>query len=131
MTPLSTRQTSERLPEFVIGGAPRCGTTWLYRVLDRHPAIWLAKPVRPEPKFFLVDDEYDKGLDYYRSRWFSAVPDEKIAGEKSTNYLESTSAAERIAANLPEVRLVFLLREPSSRAFSNVSLLADERAGGP
>ena len=108
-----------RLPDFIIGGAPRCGTTWLYRALDRHPGIHLAKPVRPEPKFFLVDAEYEKGLGYYSQRWFSDVPERIAAGEKSTNYLESRVAAERMAEALPGVKLVFLLREPASRAVSN------------
>ena len=40
-------------------------------------------------------------------------------GEKSTNYLESASAAKRMARDLPSTRLIFLLREPSSRALSN------------
>lgn len=108
-----------RLPDFIIGGAPRCGTTWLYRALDRHPGIHLAKPVRPEPKFFLVDSEYAQGLSYYSDRWFSSVADDVVAGEKSTNYLESPMAAARIARALPGVKLVFLLREPAARAVSN------------
>ena len=108
-----------RLPDFIIGGAPRCGTTWLYRALERHPGIALAQPVRPEPKFFLVDSEYEKGLAYYAERWFSPLPAGLPAGEKSTNYFESPVAAARVAGAVPGVKLVFLLREPASRALSN------------
>ena len=108
-----------RLPDFIIGGAPRAGTTWLYELLDRHPEIHMAKPLKPEPKFFLRDDEYDKGLPYYSHRWFDGVERSKIAGEKSTDYLESSAAASRIAKDLPHVKLIFLLREPVSRAYSN------------
>jgi Sulfotransferase domain len=108
-----------RLPDFIIGGAPRAGTTWLYELLDRHPEIHMAKPLKPEPKFFLRDDEYDKGLQYYSNRWFDGIERSKIAGEKSTDYLESVSAASRIANDLPQVKLIFLLREPVSRAYSN------------
>ncbi len=108
-----------RLPEFIIGGAPRSGTTWLYELLDRHPDVHMAKPVKPEPKFFLRDDEYGKGLEYYANRWFADVEDGKIAGEKSTDYLESPSAAARIARDLPHVKLIFVLREPVARAYSN------------
>lgn len=107
-----------RLPDFIIGGAPRSGTTWLYHLLERHPDVHMAQPVRPEPKFFLIDAEYARGLDYYSTRWFAGV-DRSRAGEKSTDYLESAAAAERIAASLPDVRLVFILREPASRAVSN------------
>jgi len=108
-----------RLPDFIIGGAPRSGTTWLYSLAARHPEIEMAKPVVPEPKFFLRDDLYEKGLSYYSRTWFAFIPQDKHAGEKSTNYLESAVAAERIRRCLPAVRLVFILRNPIDRAFSN------------
>jgi hypothetical protein len=108
-----------RLPEFIIGGAPRSGTTWLYALLDRHPDVHMAGPLAPEPKFFLRDDEYAKGLQYYSDRWFAAADASKVAGEKSTDYLESAEAASRIARDLPQVKLIFILREPVSRAYSN------------
>lgn len=88
-------------------------------MLSLHPLIYLAQPRTPEPKFFLVDSEFHQGLAYYSERWFSAGAEHKERGEKSTNYLESTVAAKRIAAALPDVRLVFLLRNPVDRAFSN------------
>jgi hypothetical protein len=110
---------SRPLPDFIIGGAPRCGTTWLYTLLDRHPQIHMAKPVKPEPKFFLVDHLYEKGIEHYVRTWFGDVPAGRIAGEKSTDYLESRAAAERIHRHLPGVKLVFILREPVSRAYSN------------
>jgi hypothetical protein len=108
-----------RLPDFIIGGAPRSGTTWLYLVLDRHPDVYMARPVKPEPKFFLVDHLYAQGLDHYSRTWFAAAPANAVAGEKSTDYLESSVAAERIARDLPSAKLVFILREPVERAWSN------------
>jgi hypothetical protein len=108
-----------RLPDFIIGGAPRAGTTWLYELLDRHPDVYMAKPLKPEPKFFLRDDEYAKGLEYYSSKWFADAPSSAITGEKSTDYLESSAAAVRIARDVPHAKLIFLLREPVSRAYSN------------
>jgi hypothetical protein len=108
-----------RLPEFIIGGAPRSGTTWLYGLLDRHPDVYMAKPLAPEPKFFLRDDEYAKGLRYYSEKWFAAAEPSKTAGEKSTDYLEHAESAARIAKDLPLAKLIFILREPVSRAYSN------------
>jgi hypothetical protein len=108
-----------RLPDFLIGGAPRAGTTWLYRLLDRHPDVYMARPATPEPKFFLVDALYQKGVDFYSRTWFADVGGARLAGEKSTDYLESAVAAARIARDLPSVKLVFVLRNPVDRAYSN------------
>jgi hypothetical protein len=108
-----------RLPDFIIGGAPRSGTTWLHALLDRHPDVYMAQPVTPEPKFFLVDHLYEKGLQFYSDTWFADAGADRLAGEKSTDYLESSAAAERIARDVPGVQLIFILREPAARAYSN------------
>jgi len=79
----------------------------------------MAKPVRPEPKFFLVDELYARGIQYYVDRWFAGAERFTASGEKSTNYLENAVVAERIQLHLPSVKLVFILREPAHRAYSN------------
>lgn len=108
-----------RLPDFIIGGAPRSGTSWLYSLLDLHPEIYMAKPVTPEPKFFLVDELYARGLEYYSRTWFADAGPVRLCGEKSTNYLEGSGVAGRIRAALPEVKLLFILRNPVNRCHSN------------
>ncbi|NOX62634.1 MAG: sulfotransferase [Chloroflexi bacterium] len=107
------------LPTFIIAGAPRSGTTYLYDLCAAHPEIYMARPRSPEPKFFLVDEEYAKGLSYYSEKWFAEAKGFGAIGEKSTNYLEDPRVAERIHRDLPHVRLVFILRNPVERAFSN------------
>jgi len=116
---VASRLSGLRLPHFIIAGAPRSATTWLYQLADRHPEIAMARPVTPEPKFFLIDDLYERGLPYYASTWFDPLPADLRYGEKTTNYLESPTACERIARDLPDVRLIFLLRDPVERAHSN------------
>jgi len=108
-----------RLPDFIIAGAPRSGTTWLYMLARRHPQLAMAEPIVPEPKFFLVDELWQRGIDYYSATWFDGLPGDRILGEKSTNYLESPIVAERIYRALPRVKLIFLLRNPIDRAYSN------------
>jgi len=107
------------LPDFIIAGAPRSGTTWLYFLAQRHPQLAMAQPGVPEPKFFLVDELWRRGVDYYSTKWFDSLPGGRVLGEKSTNYLESTEVAERIYRALPRVKLIFLLRNPVDRAYSN------------
>jgi hypothetical protein len=112
-------ESSHRLPDFIIAGAPRSATTWLYTLARRHPQIATAEPTVPEPKFFLIDELWQRGVDYYSAKWFDPLPAGRLLGEKSTNYLESPVAAERIHRTLPQVKLIFLLRNPVDRAYSN------------
>jgi Sulfotransferase domain len=115
-----TRSEPQRpLPTFIIAGSARSGTTYLYNLLDHHPEIYLAKPRAPEPKFFLVDEEYVKGLSYYSERFFAPGAGIAVRGEKSANYLDSSVVPFRIFKNLPATKLIFVLRDPVERAFSN------------
>lgn len=106
-------------PHFIIGGAPRSGTSFLYEFLKLHPEIFMAKPISPEPKFFLCDESYYKGFTYYTDKWFKDSENYQICGEKSTNYLESKTSALRIKEKIPNVKLIFILRNPIERAYSN------------
>jgi hypothetical protein len=104
---------------FFIVGAQRCGTTYLYKILDEHPQICMAKPPNPEPKFFFYDEEYEKGLAYYENKYFSHCNGEKIWGEKSTSYMEKEIVAKRIKKCYPESKIIIVLRDPVERALSN------------
>ena len=108
-----------RLPDFLIIGAARCGTTWLYECLQAHRRLFLPAQKRPEPHFFLKQAEYARGIDYYGDRYFSGVSDALVAGEASTSYLYRLHVAARIARHLPDVKMIALLRNPIDRAFSN------------
>lgn len=102
---------------FFICGAQRSATTYLYRMLEQHPAIAMAKPLRPEPKYFIRPDARDD-LGEYRATYF-AGSDASWFGEKSTSYIERPEAAERISRLLPGATLLFMLRDPVERAISN------------
>lgn len=103
-----------------IVGAQRSGSTYLYHLLDSHPDVCMAKPVRPEPKFFLSDDLYSKGRGFYEETYFNALPARtRYLGEKSTSYIESPTAARRIREFYPDARIVMILRDPVQRAWSN------------
>ena len=103
---------------FFVVGFQRCGTTLLAELLDAHPQIEMARPLRPEPKHFLSDDA---GVDTaeYRRRWFGAEPGARVLGEKSTSYVEHPDALDRINAVLPQSRFLVMLRDPVWRAVSH------------
>ncbi|RWE55629.1 sulfotransferase [Mesorhizobium sp.] len=124
------------LPDFIIGGAPKCGTTTLHFILDQHPEIRLpgseihyfdADDPVTHPDFFSISGERllwkdprpenATGLDWYQSR-FRPFAGNGLIGEDSTTYLFSEVAAARIRALLPSVRMIFMLRHPVNRAYS-------------
>jgi Sulfotransferase domain len=108
-----------RLPTFIIGGAPRSGTNFLCHALERHPEVYVARPYMPEPKVFFGPPRTDEEYRVLYARLFREAGGRRALGEKTANYFESEIACARIHAHLPEVRLLFLLREPVTRAYSN------------
>ncbi len=129
-------RTLTRLPDFIIGGAPKCGTTSLHFILGQSPQIGIPDeeihyfdaddPIThpdflnangPELKWFDTRQEHAANLDWYTSR-FARFQDKLLIGEDSTTYLFSAVAARRIKELLPDVRLIFLLRDPVKRAYS-------------
>lgn len=107
------------LPNFLIVGAARSGTSTLYTYMQSHPDIYLRAQKRPEPHFFFKDSEYAKGIRYYESTWFPAKTEHRAIGEASTSYIFGSKVPERIARDLPDARLIAVLRNPIDRAYSN------------
>jgi hypothetical protein len=102
---------------FVVG-AQRSGTTYLYHTLNQHPAIEMAKPAIPEPKYFLKNGSEHR-VDAYLEQFFEGKPGITWRGEKSASYIESEAAAARLAKAFPEATILFILRDPVKRAVSN------------
>lgn len=102
---------------FFIVGAQRSGTTWLYKLLEQHPQIQMARPIRPEPKYFLGTQ---CSRAEYLERYFSILNrDVCVIGEKSTSYIESELAAKKIKECFEDAKILVLLRNPVDRALSN------------
>ena len=111
-------QDGRTVPDFIIGGAPRSGTTYLCHALVRRPEIFIPQPFIPEPKVFNGHPEGTDFLALYDQITGPARP-EQIIIEKSSGCLENQVAGERIKRWLPRIKLVFILREPAARAYSN------------
>ena len=108
-----------RAPDFLICGGQRCGSTSLAMAIDEHQKLYVAKPLQPEPKFFVTDEKTEADFSRYKSSWFGNCDNDLLIGEKSTSYLDAAGAAERIKHRLPSVKLIFILRHPVERAISN------------
>ncbi len=102
-------------PTFLFIGADRCGSKSLHHMFRQHPDCFV--PAIADPYFF--DRNYDRGLDWYLNLFAGAVPTARAIGELSHDYIHSADAARRIAADLPDVRLLATLRHPIDRAFSS------------
>ncbi len=113
------------LPSFLIAGGQRCGTTSMYRALAAHPSI--VKAVLHKGVHYF-DVAYHRGPAWYRGHFPLRSTGKRVSArtgvptqtfESSPYYMYHPLAADRIAAELPDVRLVVLIRDPVERAYSH------------
>jgi len=118
------------LPNFLIIGANKAGTTSLHSYLFSHPEIFMSKI--KEPMFFAFDGKElpvnSSGIinninDY--KKLFEDVTNEIAIGEASTTYLHNSRFAERIKSYIPNVNIIGILRNPIDRAYSNYRMNVD------
>jgi hypothetical protein len=119
------------LPDFLVAGVPKAGTTALHAALVRHPELFLSRV--KEPKFFLSDGPPPRSggpgdvQTYQEHVWrqadyealFDPAPPGARRGEATPFYLYDLAAHDRIKSLVPDVRLILLLRDPVDRAHSN------------
>jgi hypothetical protein len=106
------------MPDFLIIGAKKCGTTFLYDLMSRHPYVELA--AKKELHYFDIFFE-EEGIDWYRRsfpgpRWKYG---RRIITGEATPYLDNSRVPRRMAKVLPQARLIALLRDPVQRAYSD------------
>lgn len=119
MSPL-LRDRVHRLPNFLVIGALKAGTTSLYHYLRSHPQIFM--PGVKEIAFFAKDDVWSKGIDWYERQFAQAGSHFLAVGEASTlyaTYPRNSGVPERIATHLPSARLIYVLRDPIQRIRSH------------
>lgn len=110
-------QESIVLPSFICIGAQRAGTTWLYHCLKEHPEVFM--PEVKELRFFNYN--YEEGLESY-GRFFEGAEFTEVRGEVTPDYYRQEYALRRIKKHLPNVKLIFVLRNPIDRAYSQYEL---------
>jgi len=107
---------SSSLPDFLIIGAQKAGTTALKDSLAMHLAVYMAKGsigLGDEIHFF--SNQWTRGVDWYRQHFMHP---EKLQGEKSPSYLRRVICHRRMHEIVPRAKLLVLLRNPVSRAYS-------------
>ncbi|MBW8016067.1 MAG: sulfotransferase [Planctomycetes bacterium] len=125
------------LPDFIIIGAMKSGTTSVHHILAQHPEIYIPEreifffdidDFQQHPMFFFYNKEkwirpnyvkdFNKYLNWYKS-FFRDAKKGQIIGEDTTGYLVSDKAPSRIHELLPDAKFVVILRDPASRAYSH------------
>jgi hypothetical protein len=132
MTIGQAQASAGRLPDFLVIGAPKAGTTALHAALARHPQLFMSSV--KEPKYYMCGDSpppayKGPGDAHSNQEWvwqrrryqslFAAAPADALCGESTPFYLYNRDARRRIAADIPRVKLVAILRDPVDRAYSN------------
>lgn len=102
-----------RLPDFIYAGTAKAASSWIYKCLYDHPEVLM--PEQDTINYFNIN--YHREIEWYRE-FFSEYNDESMIGEASTGYLGSRAACQRIFETLSEVKLIFCLRNPVERAYS-------------
>ena len=122
--------SSHVLPNFLIIGAARSGTTSLYEYLSKHPSI--IPGIGKEVYFF--DKQFSKGINWYKSffptklsmsRTQNKLQSKCLTGEATPRYLHYPHAPKRIFSMLTNVKLIVLLRNPIDRAYSHYQMEVD------
>lgn len=107
------------LPDFLIIGAMKCGTSTLQAQLARQPGIFMSTP--KEPNFFSDDEIYAKGASWYEALFDGASPND-LKGEASTHYTKLPSYPQtlsRLKQTIDEPKFIYLIRDPVARAVSH------------
>lgn len=122
----------KKIPDFLIIGAPKCGTTALAYFLSQHPCVFITK--HKEPRFFTalpgsmekkitgsgprLSGNFEKGWEWYNSL-FNEAAENQLKGEASTVYLANADAASLIQEYCPNIKLILMLRNPVNRVYSH------------
>lgn len=125
------------LPDFIIAGAMKCGTTTLHNILNEHPDVFIPDSEihffdmddiieHPEFNFYQnnnwihpdINNDYHKYWQWY-SEFFAEAEENMIIGEDSTGYLASKYAPKRIAQQKKNIKIIIILRNPIDRAYSH------------
>jgi len=106
-------------PDFIIIGAMKAGTSTLHQQFAQQAGVSMSRP--KEPNFFSNDEQYARGIEWYRSL-FAPEDDDDICGESSTHYTKLPTypnTVPRMVQDLPDIKLIYVIRHPIDRLVSH------------
>jgi hypothetical protein len=103
-------------PDFIIAGIMKSGTTYLDNLVRGHPEVYMPKRLM-DYSFFDNDEIFKKGLEWYKSI-FQPPSNDLVVGQTSADCAFNRGSIERIKQVIPNVKLVFIVREPIARSYS-------------
>jgi hypothetical protein len=111
--------------DFLIIGAQKSGTTSLHKYLESHPQLYLL-PEKEVP-YFSNDEYHVRGWDWYVKDFFAQAPPGKLWGKSTPAYMTSFEVPGRIRVQMPDTKLIALLRNPVDRAFSHYKMMVKRK----
>lgn len=110
---------NNEIPDLVIIGAAKSGTTTLADLLGSHPKICLG--IKKEPDFFSNKENYTRGIEFYRENFIKAKKGQ-LCLDASTSYSrlpQRSNVAEKLYSASPNVKIIYIMRHPVERAYSH------------
>lgn len=115
---IHSRKMKPQLPNIITIGAMKAGTTSLHHYLNMHPDIYMSEI--KEPNFFVEKDNWNKGIDWYKNLF---ITDKQFRGESSQGYTKchtEKGVPELIFKTIPDVKLIYIIRDPIDRMQSHI-----------
>lgn len=109
--------TLRREIDFIGIGAPKTGTSWLFKCLQEHPQVCV--PPSKELHFFDLDTSTNQNINWYYEQ-FLHCSEESVRGEITPTYLVAPHAPERIKSHFPKIKIIVIVRNPVERATSHI-----------
>ena len=106
--------------DFIVIGAQKAGTTSLYHYLKPSPEVYL--PPEKEAPFFYLNKFYENGWEWYVKQYFSNAPENRLWGKVTPSYMSDLRVPERLYQEMPNIKLIVLLRNPIDRAISHYKM---------
>ena len=113
-----------KLPDFIIVGAQKCGTTTIIKSLEEHPKIHITNYTYPKKAFGEVHFFNKKHMLLNGIKWYKSLFDKNlISGEKTPCYMTKKSTMQKIHKYAPNVKIIICLRDPVKRIISHLNMV--------